>query len=231
LNRSLLSFLVFLAVLLVGFAIASWWVGPAMVTLAFDEDRRNQPYYLVHLITLEDDSGYFQSLGQLLREEEAQLLWRGGLAMLHAGRSEDELRDLAFIEFSQGGGVVQMMTSSAYRDLTAANAPILLGATAAPGPIAQDETLLLWLFELTDRAAGDVVALLWESAAAYEGQLVWSTAVDVLEGDRGWSHLLLLAFPDGSAIEAWLGDPETATNRALLRRHYVSEALMELTAG
>lgn len=230
-NRSLLSFLIFLAVLLVGFAVVGWWVGPTMVTLAFDEERRSEPYYLIHLITLSEESTYFQSLGELLREEDAQLLWRGALTALYEGRSQDELEDVALIEFSEGSGVVQMMTSSTYRNLTKDRAPVLLGTAAAPGPIARDETLVLWLFELTEGTKGEALVPLADSAAPYDGQLVWSTPVDVLEGDRPWSYVLMLAFPSRPAIEAWLADPQTSTDRALLHRHFEEEALMELTAG
>ena len=42
---------------------------------------------------------YFQTFGSLLREEEAQLLWRGSLQALHSGRSQDEIGDVALIEF------------------------------------------------------------------------------------------------------------------------------------
>jgi len=231
LNRSLVSFLVFLAILLGGFALAAWWVGPTMVSLAFDEERRSNPYYLIHLISLDESSDYFPAFGQLLREEEAQLLWRGGLNALHAGRSRDELRDVAFVEFDAGNGVVQMLTSSAYRDLTAAMAPVLLGSDSPPGPIARDEALILWLFDLVEGADGSALAPLTDAAASYEGQLVWSVPVENIEGDRSWNYLMLLAFPDTQTVQAWLADPQTATDRALTRRQYEEDAMMELKAG
>jgi uncharacterized protein (DUF1330 family) len=229
-NRSLLSFLLFLAVLAMAFAVAGWWVGPTMVSLAFDDERRNEPYYLIHLITLNETSDYFPAFAQLLREEEGQLLWRGGLGALHSGRSRDELRDVAIIEFNGGGRVVQMMTSSAYRELTDRSAPVLLGAETAPGPFARDESLVLWMFELAEETSGKALIPLADSAAIHGGQLVWSVPVDVLDGDRSWTHVLLLAFPETLAVQAWLEDPQTATDRALLRRHFVDDAMMELNS-
>ncbi|MGD8829089.1 MAG: DUF1330 domain-containing protein [Pseudomonadales bacterium] len=230
-SRSLVTFLVFVSVLVVGFAVLAWWVGPAMVSLAFDEDRRTEPYYLVQLLDDADPAAYFQAFAPLLREEEGQLLWRGGLAALHAGRSRDEFGDMAILEFSTGASVVQMMTSSAYRALTSRSAPMLLGTPESPGPIAQDETLLVWLLHATDDADGQALAPLTATAAEFGGQLVWSTPVSVLEGSRPWNHLLLVAFPDSDAVSAWLADPRTATDRALRHRFYDAEAMLELRSG
>ncbi len=230
-NRSLGTFLIFLAVLLGGFALLLWWIGPVMVSLALDEERRTTPYYLLHLLDEQDPAAYFQEFSALLRQEEAQLLWRGRLAALHAGRSRDELADVAVVEFGAGAGVVQMMTSSAYRNLTGRARPILLGTPDAPGPIAQDEVLLLWLLETVADDEPVDLSLLTKSAEPFRGQVIWSTEVAVLEGDRSWNHILLMAFPDPKSVRDWLADPETETDRALSRRHYVAEALMELRPG
>ena len=229
-SRSLLGFLLFLTALLAGFLLVGWWVGPAMVSLALDDERRSTPYYLIHMLGEEAPPSYFQRFVTLLREEEAQLLWRGGLRALHSGRSSDEVADVAFIEFSEGGRVVQMMTSSSYRDLTESTMPILLGTESAPGPIARDETLILWLLQLADGTDIQSIERLTASAALYQGQLVWSVAVDELEGGRSWDHILLLAFPNTAAVEDWLVDPQTATDRALARRFFVDDAMLELTS-
>ncbi len=199
-----------------------------MVSLALDEERRSTPYYLVHLLAEREPAAYFQTFGGLLREEGAQLLWRGSLKALLAGRSRDEFTDAALLEFSEGSSVVQMLTSSAYRTLARDRAPVLLGTAEPPGPIAQDETLLLWLLELGEGTDAGVLKPLTGSAGARNGQLIWSTPVAVLEGERSWNHLILLAFPDTSALEAWLDDPETVTERALSRRYYDAEAMLEL---
>lgn len=209
----------------------AWWAGPALVSLALDEDQRSTPYYVIHLLNAENTSGYFEAFGSLLREEEAQLLWRGSLQALHSGRTRDEMNDVALLEFNAGSRVVRMLTSSAYRDLTAVNEPVLLGTALPPGPIAQDETLLLWLVELVE--GGDVSELesLGDSAATAGGQRIWSAPISVLSGDRGWNHALLIAFPDSAALNRWMEAPATATARALARRQYVVEAMLELQSG
>lgn len=202
-----------------------------MISLALDDERRGAPYYVVHLLDSQDPASYFQTFGSLLREEEAQLLWRGSLQALHSGRTQDEVGDVAFIEFGAGSSVVRMLTSSGYRELTSPTEPILLGSALAPGPIAHDESLVLWLVELVED--GDVTELeaLGASSTDFQGQLIWSAEIDVLDGDRSWNRALLIAFPDDSALSAWLTAPATTTDRALVRRQHGSEAMLELRSG
>lgn len=230
-NRSLTTFLTFLVLLAGGGALLILWVGPAVVSLALDDDRRSTPYYLIHLLDTPDASAYFQEFSQLLREEQAQLLWRGSLQALHAGRSRDEMADVTLLEFGAGSSVVRLMTSSAYRDLTSRVHPVLIGTAVPPGPIAQDETLILWLLETVEEAELDALTGLTRSAGEFGGQLIWSVPVVLLEGDRQWNHVLLLAFPDADAVASWLADPATATARALTRRQFVADALLELQSG
>ncbi|HEY5646531.1 MAG TPA: hypothetical protein VIS76_11340 [Pseudomonadales bacterium] len=230
-SRSFVIFLLFVAVLASGAGALLWWAGPAKVSLALDDERRSSPYYLIHLLDQPDPAAYFQSFGALLREEGAQLLWRGSLQALRAGRSRDELADVALLEFSEGSGVVQMLTSSGYRALTKDRLPVLLGTPEAPGPIVQDETLLLWLVELKPGVAPEVLEAPVQAATARGGQLVWSTPVAVLEGQRSWNHAVLLAFPSSRAVTTWLEDPQTVTERSLARRYYDGEAMLEVRSG
>ena len=46
-NRSLAGFLVFLLVLVVAGLVGTWVLGPNLVGLAIDEERRDAPYYLL----------------------------------------------------------------------------------------------------------------------------------------------------------------------------------------
>ncbi len=202
-----------------------------MISLALDDERRDAPYYVIHLLDSEDPAAYFQTFGGLLREEEAQLLWRGSLQALHSGRTQDEIDDVALIEFGVGSSVVRMLTSSAYRELTSPREPILLGTALAPGPIAHDESLVLWLVEVVED--GDVAELeaLGTTSEGFQGQLIWSAPIDVLDGDRLWNHALLIAFPSDSALSAWLAAPSTSTDRALVRRQHGDEAMLELRSG
>ena len=70
-----------------------------------------------------------------------------------------------------------------------------------------------------------------QAATARGGQLVWSTPVAVLEGQRSWNHAVLLAFPSSRAVTTWLEDPQTVTERSLARRYYDGEAMLEVRSG
>ena len=78
---------------------------------------------------------------------------------------------------------------------------------------------------------GSLYEALGATAGEFNGQLIWSTAIDVLDGERQWNHALLIAFPNGSALSAWLTAPATSTDRALVRRQHASEAMLELQSG
>ncbi len=160
-----------------------------------------------------------------------KILWRGSLQALHSGRSRDEMADVALLEFGAGSSVVRLMTSSAYRELSGRVQPILVGSEVAPGPVAQDETLVLWLLETAEGADESALTGLTSSVLDFGGQLIWSVPIAMLAGDRQWNHVLLLAFPDASSVAGWLADPAAATDRALTRRQFVADAMLELQSG
>ena len=60
-SRSLASFLIFLVALAGVSALGVWWLGADIASLAIDDSRRNQPYYLIHFATLDDPADpYFR---------------------------------------------------------------------------------------------------------------------------------------------------------------------------
>jgi len=234
LSRSLGSFLSFLALLAVISAVGIWWMGSSVVTIAVDEERRTQPYYLLHLLKQSGGGAaagaYFRKFSELAREEEGQLLWRGALAQLYTGRLADEYQDVSLFEFVRGGDLVQMLTSASYRTLTESSDPVLLGSGVAPHIQAGDQTLLVWLLEASTEEPDRSLALegLSTTLSTHEGQIIWMTPVDVVAGEVVWSHLLLLGFPTPDLAQNWTLDPATATERALLKRFFVNEALLRL---
>ena len=236
-NRSLVSFLGFLGVLAVMFVFGVWWFGPKVVSLVLDTDLRTKPYYAVYLVAAGGEaqsSNHFARLAQLARDEDGQIVWRGVVVGSHMGRVSGAFKHAVIFEFPGGGRLVQMITSVAYRELAAQTKPVLLGTSTAPGPIAQDETLLLWL--LASRGESSEVGLpaldaSLETARGYTGQTVWSVAVDVLAGGRAWDRMILLAFAEPARARRWLEDAEVSTDRALLRRYFADPALLELRAG
>lgn len=248
-NRSFAAFLWFLLALCVTFGVGVWWLGPAVVSLAVDGDRRSTPYYVVHLASVPDgtdSSGYFQQLRQLVREEEGQLLWRGALTTMHSGRLADERDDLLVYRFAAGADVVQLLTSAEYRDLAAAVPPLLLGTPTQPEVLEEKGALLLWLLRLREEKQADslseavaagvagaapaALASVFATLGPFHGQMVWQAPVDVVAGQVDWNTLVVLAFPDSNAASAWLADSRTATELALARKAVSAQALLEFNA-
>jgi uncharacterized protein (DUF1330 family) len=219
------------------FAAGIWWLGASVVSLAFDEDRRGAPYYVLHLVSgadAEEGAGYLDGFGALVRAEDGQLLWRGALEHLHSGRLGDAHDDLLVYEFAAGGDLVQMLTSAQYRSLHDRLPAVLLGTAASPDAIVQDEVLLLWLLELRDTGAqGNAEGLLpvVASARRFEGHPIWNAPVDVVAGGATWNHLVVLAFPESAAARRWLEDMQTVTELALVRRVVAEQALLEFGSG
>jgi len=222
-SRSLAGFLVFLLVLIVAGAIGAWYLGPNLVSLAFDEQRRDAPYYLLNFTTGEaaDEypSTYRAGLAELVVNDGGTLLWQARVAQVTEGRMEDEWQNVQLFEFPRGGDCVEMLTSSNYRALVKAHAGVtrmMLGTSTAPDGLAGDQATVFSLMTVDPgQQAGNSANGLLGNLAAYEGVLIWQSDVAELEDRWPWNRVLLLSFPTAAQAESWLRDPATVTERAL----------------
>lgn len=230
-----MSFLIFLVALAGVSALGVWWLGADIASLAIDDSRRNQPYYLIHF-TSQDRSAdsYFGTLNDLAREEEGELLWRGELLQLRTGRQADEWQDALILGFPRGANVVQMMTRAEFRSLLAGQRTLLLGTTAEPVNLAATRYLLVWLLEYREGTADDAKSAIdnvLRTAAGYSGEVVWNTAADPFGGSQEWDHVVALSFADSADAAAWLEDPLTVTEQTLAKKYFPQEALLQLQSS
>ncbi len=76
-NRSLAGFLVFLLVLVMAGLVGTWILGPNLVGLAIDEERRDAPYYLLNFvageIAPERQASYRSDLAKLVVDDGGQV--------------------------------------------------------------------------------------------------------------------------------------------------------------
>jgi uncharacterized protein (DUF1330 family) len=232
-SRSLVSFLLFLAVLLLAAGAGVWWLGPSVVELALDEDRRSEPYYLLTLTDSSQGGDYVRDVAALARNEGGEMLWRGGLERLLDGRVADEWQDAVLFRFSAGGGVVQMITSPEYRSLARGRKVMLVGSAEPVGDVATRSVAVLGLLESRDddQASTDAVAGITARLADSGGALSWNGPMDVLAGDAGWNRGLLVTFADERQAEAWFRDPGVETERALARKVFERQAWLLLRAA
>lgn len=233
-NRSLASFLTFLMVLALAAAGGVWWLGTDLVDLALDEDRRTAPYRLLHFADADAAAGdYAGTLTALVRSEEGDLVWRGGLDRLLDGRSEDEWQDLMVFDLPRGGGLVQLVTSPEFRELTDGRRTLLLGTSAPALQLASTGILLVWLQSdpEADQQRRAAHAAVTTSIAPFGGTLVMQGELDQVSGDSPWNHVLVMAFEDAQQARNWFRDPASVTERTLATKHLQRQAWLLMTAG
>ena len=231
-SRSLGLFLLFLVGLALLGVVGAWYLGPSLVSLAFDEERRNAPYYLLNLVADPDQdatqhaasSSTFQAaLAELVASDDGQLLWRAATLQVAEGRVEDEWQDLQLFEFPRGGDFVEMLTSTRYREIVDAHprlARLALGTGHAPDGIASTGAAVLSLFRVGEQTAefSQGTRELASNLGEFQGGLIWDAPLTDLEGEMFWNHILLFEFENVAAAEGWLRDPGTVTQRSLIQR-------------
>jgi hypothetical protein len=225
LSRSALSFLLFCGLLLIaGFAVVQW-LGPVLLDLAFDSERRDKPYPVLYFHD-DADPGAARArergLQEALAAEGAAAIWAVTPLHLVDGGLADEWQTLTVVEFPTAGDFVQIATSGVYRDRMAPAPPArvqALGAVSMPGGgLGRYPVLLIYLFGSMAETEEPPMSRLAALASAAGGEPLWSTPLDLLAGaTAAWRHLLVIGFTDADAVAPWLHDAAMVTERALLR--------------
>ena len=233
----MLGFLLFCLVLLAVTGALVWHIGPTLTGIAFDSDRRERPYYLLHLVphrvgaAQEGLVGYRAHFLELVAADGGRLAWQAGSTRRHESRArQGSLRSamdvMDLVAFPRGGDVVQMLTGSGARSLLsgAGTGTLLLGTSTAPQTLAGQDVAVVMLYQAIDGAVDHPLGVAGESGwlvalDRFEGRVSWDAPIDWIRGREPWNRLLMLQFPDVAAAAAWLRDPATATERAIASRH------------
>jgi uncharacterized protein (DUF1330 family) len=232
LSRSLLGFLVFCLLLVLASAGVVWYMGPALAAIVVDEARRENPYYLLQLLPAatasagEGAPSFRARFVNLAADDDARLLWQGGEVNVAEGSVLLDVAGVQLIEFTTGAELVQMLTSSAYRDLESdfADAPTHhLGSSGPPDALAADAATVVVLYRAESPAAGAPLGVPGERGwlallPHYQGAVRWDASIGSVRGGGVWNGVLLVQFPDAATAQAWLTDPNTATERAIARK-------------
>ncbi|MFW6093601.1 MAG: hypothetical protein ACODAC_06455 [Pseudomonadota bacterium] len=236
-SRSLTGFLVFCLLLGAAAAAVVWYVGPTLAGIVIDTERRERPYYLLALLpesatrAAAGERSYRARFASLAAEEGGAPVWLGEQAQPVEGTHVLDVAAAQLIEFDSGGSLVQLLTSSAYRDLRgAADAPRtrLLGTAVQPAQVTAGSAAVLVLYEHDVDAAEDAPlgapgeAGWLKLVPRYGGALRWQADVDGIRDAAGWNRLLLIEFANAADARGWLDDAETMTERAIAGQ-YVDE--------
>ena len=231
-SRSLLGFLVFCLLLVVATGGVVWYVGPTLAGIVIDEARRESTYYLLQLLPAGamragDDTGSYRGrFVELAGEESGALIWQGGAVEVIDGSVLLDVSGAQLLEFDTGVNLVQMLTSSAYRELESSAgelAVLQVGASQAPDALAPDQATVAVLYESDMPAIRAPLGVPGERGwlallPRFQGEVRWDTAVAAVRGDAPWNRVLLLQFPSSAAAQNWLMDPVTVTERAIARK-------------
>lgn len=236
-SRSLLAFLLFCLGLVGVSAALVWHLGPTLVGILVDQDRRAAPYHVLRILPrsdsdTEDVRARRARVLALAAEDSGSLIWQGGALDVVEGPVRLDGATLQVLTFASGGGVVQFLTRSEYRTLAAAAAWRTYGTVTAPGELPPGRASVLVLFHAKpgsgDAPLGAPGEGGWlELASRHRGELRWQAAIDAIEGANGWNRLVMLQFPEAAAARDWLDEPATKTERALAAR-YVDDMVVLL---
>ena len=227
-SRPLVGFLLFCMVLGGIGGLVAWVVGPTLVALALDDEQRNQPYYLLHFSAVESGDwedymrAYQEPMQHLVIADGGQLLWQGETLQLVEGSVRDEWTQVVLARFSRAAEFVQMITSSQFREISAANpvARVVVGIREDPGDLAEDAVVVLYLFRLDETAESQGMTRQMVNLDQYGGLIVWETPISVIAGEvEDWDQLIALQFATAERAESWLRDPASITERAIAKRN------------
>lgn len=148
-NRAASFFALFCLLLIAVGACVAWWLGPALVSLAFDSQRASTPFYGIYLHQqerglVESRDGYKIRLLQLLAHgpepgpqaddppedngpvalqpeatEPSQILWQTASVSVLSGSVADEWGGLVVARFATGREFVRLATAPKYREVRA----------------------------------------------------------------------------------------------------------------
>ena len=235
------GFLIFLGAIALLGTVVAWWVGPQMLMLVFDGERRSQPLTVLHLADYAPDNQslylarYETPLLDYLGAEGVPLLWQANLEHAVQGRVMDEWKRIHQLRFNEAAGFLQTVTSSEFRGLSSVNVAYRRLVLAVNGdlPDMTDPVVVLLLLQGAD-AAPDDLASLKANLDDYQGEAVWDTPIEVFEiGEpENWNRLVAIGFTNALDANGWLRDPGSVTERALAAaRHERMVTLLLSTEG
>lgn len=207
-NRAVSLFVVFcLLMLCLGFAI-SWWLGPQLVSLAFDSQRAKTPFfglYLQHQVSdaqAEDPQalGYKVRLLQMLAhpsdsgtnpvqadaqaDPAAEVLWQYSSVDVVVGKVDDAWSNLTLARFGTGRQFVRLATSPEYRavrDAAPKGRRMVVGSSTRPLQALQAQQHSAAMLLLVAGAPQQALDAWVDQLVALGGEVIWDAPAAVLE--------------------------------------------------
>lgn len=245
-NRGLIGFLAFLAVLLLGFAVAAYLLGPNVVAFVFHPERRTEPVVIIDLRDFADaqrEAAYEQDFERpasaLIKALGGHSIWKASASDVVRGQVLDGWSTLELVGYPSRSAFIELVTSSDYRTLLDARARALKRSAVLSATPAVD-------FDTQGTQAQAVRFLAGahdESIGAYEskwlaedeklldrhaGKLIWRARLNplVTEPEQRFDEILIYGFSDAQHRDDWAADAERETLQTLQRRLFKRDVLV-----
>jgi uncharacterized protein (DUF1330 family) len=245
-NRGLIGFLAFLAVLLFGFGVAAYLLGPNVLAFIFHGDRRTEPVVIVSLLDFADkqhEAAYGQNFERpaaaLIKTLGGHSIWKASAGDVVSGQVLDGWSALELVGYPSRSAFIELVTSSDYRTLLDARAQSLKrSAVLAATPAVDFDTqgTQAQAARFLSGAHDDSIAV-YESKwlaeddkllAEHEGKLIWRARLNplVAEPEQRFEEILIYGFSDAQHREDWAADAERETLQTLQRRLFKRDVLV-----
>ena len=245
-NRGLIGFLTFLAVLLLGLGIAAYLLGPSVLAFVFHAERRTEPVVIVNLLDFADAQHrqtyreeFERPAAALIKALGGQPIWKASTDDVVRGQVLDGWSTLELVGYPSRSAFVELVTSSDYRTLLDARDESLkrsamLSATPvgdfdAQGTQAHAVRFLAGVHE--DSIDTYDAKWLSQDEAMLErhlGKLIWRARLNplVADAEQRFDELLVYGFSDAAHRDDWASDAERETLQTLQRRLFRRDVLV-----
>jgi hypothetical protein len=245
-NRGLIGFLIFLAVVGGGLAVVAYELGPTALAFVFHPERRTAPVVMVNLMQFADadaERRHREVFGApsrpLIEAVGGARIWSARAADVVSGLSRDAWSWLELVEYPSRAAVIELVTTSEYRALREArNATLERAAVLAATPEAKfaDGGANAYAVRLVAGVRRDSMGTYkteWadqdESVIArHHGSIAWRARVDpiVVDSNQRFDAMFVYGFPTADERAAWVDDPARATLETLQRRVFRRDVLL-----
>ena len=245
-NRGLLGFLAFLAVLLCGFGVAAYLLGPNVLAFVFHAERRTEPVVIINLLDFADAEHEEAFRREFERPAMALIealggheIWRASADDVVRGQVLDGWSLVQFVKYPSRSAVIELVTSSDYRALLSArDASLKRSAVLSATPQADFDTqgTQAQAVRFLAGAHGDSIETYdtkWLSQdetllAQHSGKLLWRARLNplVAESEQHFDAILVYGFADAAHRDDWASDAERETLQTLQRRLFRRDVLV-----
>jgi len=245
-NRGLIGFLLFLAVILLGLAAAAYVLGPNVLAFVFHTERRTEPVVIVNLLQFVDAqheeryrAEYVRPAATITQALGGRVVWTARADQILRGRALDAWSSMELVGYPSRAAFIELVTSSDYRALLRARtqaverSAMFAGTSSTLFDVQGTRAQVVRFLTAARDDSIDTFDSQWldqEEAllARHDGRLLWRARLNPLVADdeQSFDTMLVYGFADAENRAAWANDSERETLQTLQRRLFRRDVLV-----